>query len=108
MLKKREFTLTAHRSKERRLQVHWDMNNKYELAHLLYSLKEKDFIRIIHNKGYFTIAESHIVGNKGEVLKKNSLKKISSKINTDPTKYLDIIRQVNEVMEKLVKLKRDY
>lgn len=83
------------------LKIHWDMKYKYELAHLLYLLAKGDFIR--PKKGVFSVPEKFIVDFSGENLKVNSLKKISSKITNDPTKYTDIIENVEQVIRAITK-----
>lgn len=84
-----------------KLQVHWDMKYKYELARLLYVLAKGDFIR--PRKGVFSVPEKFIVDFSGEKLKSNSLKKVSSKITTDPTKYHDIIDRVEQIIKIITK-----
>lgn len=81
------------------LKVHWDMKYKYELAHLLLRLKDGDFIR--PKKGFFNLIEKYIVDFAGRSLPKNSLKKISSKITTNPSKYCEIINSIEEIMKPL-------
>lgn len=85
-----------------KLVIHWDMKFKYELAHLLYLLAKGDFIR--PKKGVFSIPEKYIVDFSGEKLKENSLKKISSKITNDITKYADIIENVKEAINTITKI----
>lgn len=89
-----------------RLQVHWDMKFKYELACLLYVLAKGDFIR--PRKGVFSIPEKFIVDFSGTKLKANSLKKISSKITTNPTKYADTIEKIEQIIKTIKKTKRDF
>jgi hypothetical protein len=86
---------------DKSLKVRWDMNYKYELAHLLLELKDGDFIR--PRKGFFLIIERHIVDFDGTITPKNSLKKISSKITTDPEKYAEITKTVDEIIKPITK-----
>jgi hypothetical protein len=79
--------------------IHWDMKFKYELAFLLYSLAKHDFIR--SKKGFFSVSERIIVDFSGDKLKLNSLKKISSKITNDPSKYADVIKNVEELIKSI-------
>ena len=83
------------------LTIHWDLKYKYELAYLLYLLAKGDFIR--PKKGIFSIPERFIVDFSGEKLKVNSLRKISSRITNDPTKYNDIIENVDKVIKTITK-----
>jgi len=83
------------------LIIHWDMKFKYQLAQLLYVLAKGDFIR--PRKGFFSVPEKFIVDFSGTKLKKNSLKKISSKITTDPTTYPDIIESVEQIIKIITK-----
>lgn len=83
------------------LIVHWDMNYKYELAHLLFKLKEDDFIR--PRKGFFSIIEKHIADFDGTLIAKNALRKMSSKITTDQAKYAEIIKTVDELIKPISK-----
>lgn len=86
---------------DNKLQVHWDMRYKYELAQLLYVLAKGDFIR--PRKGVFSVPEKFIVDFSGTKLKANSLKKISSKITTDPTAYSDIIESIEQIIKEITK-----
>lgn len=84
---------------DNKLTIHWDMKYKYELAHLLYLLAKGDFIR--PKKGVFSVPEKFIVDFSGEKLKLNSLKKISSKITNDPTKYSYNIENAEQVIRTI-------
>lgn len=106
-LKKRKWIKTQSEfsklfgNSDSKLQVHWDMKHKYELAQLLYVLAKGDFIR--PRKGVFSVPEKFIVDFSGTKLKANSLKKISSKITTDPTTYHDIIESVEKIIKNISK-----
>lgn len=106
-LKKRNWIKSQHKfaklfeKPDKSLRVRWDMNYKYELAHLLLELKDGDFIR--PRKGFFLIIERYIVDFDGTTIPKNSLKKISSKITTDPVKYAEIIKTVDELIKLISK-----
>lgn len=89
-------------NQDRNLKVRWNENYKYELARLLFVLNEKDFIRPIPSKGYFTIAEHYIVNFSGQPFAKNTLKKLSSKVTQEPDKYKEIIEVIAELIDKLV------
>ena len=86
---------------DKNLQVHWDMKYKYELAQLLYILAKGDFIR--PRKGIFSVPEKFIVDFSGVKLKANSLKKISSKITTEPTKHTEIIESIEQIIKAISK-----
>lgn len=83
------------------LKVRWDMSYKYELAYLLFKLKDRDFIR--PRKGFFSIIEKYVVDLNGTFISKNSLKKMSSKITTDQSKYTETIKTVEEIIQSLLK-----
>lgn len=84
---------------ENHLVVRWDMKYKYHLAYLLNKLKDGDYIR--PKKGFFVIAEKYIVDFSGKMITKNSLKKISSKITTEESEYLDIIKEVDGILKAI-------
>lgn len=78
--------------------VKWDFERKWHLAYMLHQLYIKDLIRLVSCKGYFVYAEMHFIGFDGQVLKKDSLKRLSSSINTDPLKYANIINEVDDII----------
>lgn len=82
--------------------VKWDFERKGHLAHLLYQLYAKDLIRLVSCKGYFVYAETHFIGFDGAVLKKDSLKKLSSSMNIEPLKYMDVINEVEEIIKSIM------
>jgi hypothetical protein len=81
--------------------VKWDFERKGHLAHLLFELYRKNLINITSNRGYFLYAEKHFIGFDGTVLKTNSLKKLSSAIHTQPLLHHKIIKDVNEILDKV-------
>jgi len=83
------------------LKVYWNKKYKYELAYLLFKLKESDCYRPVNTKGYFKIAEKYIVDYSGKTFKNNALVKISSKISLNPNKYIDIIEKVDNIIKTL-------
>ena len=83
-------------------RVKWDFDRKAHLAHLLYQLHAKDHIRLIACKGYFSFAEKHFIGFDDTALKKDSLKKLSSSMNTEPSKYHHVISEVNDIIKAIV------
>ena len=80
------------------ITVKWDFLRKTHLALLFYELYSKNYIRIISNKGYFSFVEKHFTGFDNRLLKKDSLKKISSAIHTKPHKYLNVIAEVTDII----------
>ena len=88
------------------LRVYWNRLYKYELAYLFFRLIEGNFIRPVNTKGYFRIAERHIIDYSKRIYKENSLKQISSKISLEPHKYIDIIDRVESVI-KIIALKQN-
>lgn len=99
-------------NKDINLRVYWEMQYKYELAYLLFKLIEGDFIRPINSKGYFKIAEQHIIDYSKNIFTNNSLKQISSKISLEPDKHVGVIRNVENVIKaiscKKNRLLKDY
>lgn len=81
--------------------VRWNMKYKYELAYLIYKLKEGYFIRTINSKGYFCIVENYFVGFSGEKFKNNTLKKLNSKITTESNKYIVVIEKIDNLISNI-------
>ncbi len=81
--------------------VHWNEKHKAELAYLLYSLYQNDFISPTGTKGYFTIAEEFLRDYSGRRFTKKALKKLSSKITCDMEKYQEITNVVNKILQKI-------
>ena len=84
-------------------QVRWDMKYKWHLGYLLLRLKADDFIRTGTTKGHYKLAQDRIVGFKGEVLAKDDLKRLASKVKKDAKKYNDIVSPVEEIMKTIMK-----
>jgi hypothetical protein len=82
--------------------VKWDFERKGHLAHLLHQLYTKNLIRLASCKGYFAYAEMHFIGFDDEALKKDSLKKLSSAMNTEPLKYKHIINEVDDIIKSII------
>lgn len=82
-------------------KVHCNMKYIYEIAYLLFRLKQDNFFFTVYSKGYFTIAEQHIVDYSGKTLQKNTLKSISCKICRNPDKYLVIIKEVEMILHEI-------
>lgn len=78
-------------------------NEKYkaQIVHLLYSLRKNGYVTMQGTKGYFSIAENHFTDYSGRPFPKNSLKRLSSKINEQAEKYKLILVEVEEVMKKI-------
>lgn len=83
------------------LKIFWRAQYKYELAYLLYKLKKEGYFRTSHTRGYFRIAERYLIDYSKNIIKKNALKQISSKISLKPEKYIDIIERVNSIVESM-------
>ncbi|OFX28191.1 MAG: hypothetical protein A2X08_10435 [Bacteroidetes bacterium GWA2_32_17] len=88
-------------NKDINYKVYWNAKYKYELAYLLYKLKEDGYFRSVNSKGYFKIAEMHIIDYSNRYFKNNSLKQLSSKITLEPEKYIDIIKNVDSVISAM-------
>ena len=83
------------------LKIHWNSNHLYELAYLIYRLKNEGFINSINSKGYFMIVEKHIFDFNNNSFKKNFLVKLSSIISSNEDKYIGIINEVNHIIRIL-------
>jgi len=79
------------------IKVHWNREKKYHLAYLLYRLFNEDYIRITGNRGYFCYAEWVFCDMEEKPFKKNSLKKISSKITIEKDKYSHVSKEVDDM-----------
>lgn len=86
------------------LKIYWNEQYKYELAYLLFKLKEGNFIRSINTKGYFKIAERYFVNYSGTTYQKNALVKNSSKISKNSNKYIEIIKKVEDVLKVIMQI----
>lgn len=83
------------------LLVEWDFTRRAQLAYLLYRLFTDGYCYIRGSKGYFAYAEQHFTGFKGEPFPKESLRKLSYKINKEPNKHQDVIRQIEGILESV-------
>ena len=89
-------------------KVHCNMQYIYEIAYLLFRLKEENFFYTVNSKGYFNIIEQHILDYSEHSLSKNTLKYISSKICRMPAKYHVIIKEVEEIINELTNISNNY
>lgn len=101
---KREFFDLFLKTQAEPVLVRWDFERKGYLAFLLCELYKKNLINITSNRGYFSCAERHFIGIDGTVLKPNSLKKLSSAIHTNPVHYHKVIKDVNQILDKVTTL----
>ncbi len=83
------------------LKVNCNKNYKPHLAYLLYRLFEEGYFCIRGSKGYFTHAENHFTDMEGNGFNKNTLRKLSSKINKNKKVYKDVISEIEGVLEKI-------
>lgn len=74
---------------------------KYFMTYLLSMLFKENFVRMIGNKGYFRYAEDMLTDMEGIPFKRNSLKKISSKIHNDKIKYFHVCKEVDAIINKI-------
>ncbi|MBI5541260.1 MAG: hypothetical protein HY951_14435 [Bacteroidia bacterium] len=88
-------------NKDENVKIFWNTQYQYELAYLLYRLKKDGFLRPVNTKGYFKVAEIHIVDYSGKSFTKNALVKNSSKILKNPKNYIDIISAVDNIMKAI-------
>lgn len=83
------------------LTIQWDGHRMPELSYLLFRLYSLGYLRISGNKGYFALAERHFRGIDGTIIKKNSLKKLSSTIRAENTRYNTVIAEVDEIIRSI-------
>ena len=81
--------------------VRWNAEKKYHLAYLLHRLFNEKYARIKGNKGYFTCAEMMFIDMDGKPFKKDSLRKISSRICKEKDKYLDVRNEMDGILLKI-------
>jgi len=98
--KRREFECLFHPPKTSK-GVHWNMEYKYELAYLIYVLAKEDFIR--PKKGCFSISEQILRDYNGNLIGRNSLKKMSSAITNNPDKYHYITDKIDKMITTIMK-----
>jgi len=83
--------------------VQWNPEKKYHMAYLLYRLFNENFARIRGNRGYFSCAEMMFSEIGGKPFKRNSLKKISSKICKEKERYSLVRKEVDAIITKITK-----
>jgi hypothetical protein len=84
------------------VRICWDLSRKAHLAHLWHGLYVKGLIQAVASKGYFAFAEAHFTGMHGEVLRRNSLKRISSVISTEPDRFPSVIKDVERILSNVI------
>ena len=89
-------------------KIYWNMQFKYELAYLLYKLKEGGFIHSTNTKGYFKFAENNIFDFSDNKLPKNTLKFLCFKILNNPLKYSETIEEVDRIINGLTTCSNNY
>lgn len=85
------------------INVQWNKEKTYHMTYLLYRLFNENYARITGNRGYFRYAEMKFSDMEGIPFKPNSLKKISSKINTEKEKYSQIRKEVDGIIKRITK-----
>lgn len=80
------------------LQIKWNQTRMEELAYLIYKLREIGLIECLGNRGTFSVIEKHLVSFDGNKLNSGTLKKLSSKINNNWTKYEHRLKPVTEII----------
>lgn len=70
------------------------------LAHLLFYLHKEGYITTKGTKGYFALVEGSLKDYSNKLFAKNSLKRLSSKINSNPSRYAGIISDVKNIVAK--------
>jgi hypothetical protein len=83
------------------LTIQWDGRRMHELSLLLFRLYSMGFLKISGNKGYFALAERHFRGINGTIIKKNSLKKLSSHIRAEYSRYSNVISEVDAIIRSI-------
>jgi hypothetical protein len=86
-----------------KVKVRWAAHCKPLLAHLLFRLFAEGYCCIRGTKGYFSYAEKHFVGFDGQPFAKDSLKKMSSKVNNYPGRYEDVRREAEVILQNMTK-----
>lgn len=81
--------------------VQCNAKKKYHIAYLLYRLFNENYVCITGNKGYFCCAEMMFYDYEGNPFKRNSLKKISSKIFKNKEKYLHVRKEIDAIISKI-------
>ncbi len=87
-------------------KVRCNMKYKYEIAYFLFRFRQDNYFFPVNSKGYFCIAEQHIVDFSGKSLPKNTLKYISCKIRKKPGKYFVIIKETEEIIKEITHCSR--
>jgi hypothetical protein len=85
------------------LIVHCCTEKKYHIAYLLYRLFNENYARITGNRGFFCCAELMFTDMEGRPFKRNSLRKISSKICKDKERYSHIRKEVDSIISRITK-----
>lgn len=80
------------------VRVTWDLSRKAHLAYLWHELYVRGMIRAVGSKGYFAFAEVHFTGTNGEILHRNSLKRLSSAIGLDPDRFERVIADIEGIL----------
>ena len=76
-------------------------NFKCHLAYLLFVLYEGGYIQPKGSKGYFTIAEACFEDYSNRAFAKDSLKKLSYKVNGDRAKHADVIGEAEGILASI-------
>jgi hypothetical protein len=82
-------------------KIRCNANKLLHMAYLLYRLKEDNFFLVLCNKGYFSYAEEHFTDFEGNNLRKNKLKNLSSKVNTNKDKYRFICKEIDDIINAI-------
>lgn len=101
LIKRRKAFFDLFENPSDEMIVEWDETRIPELARLLYCLFTQDYCHMRGSKGYFTYAEKHFVTFDGTPIPKGNLKKLSSRINKQPEKYIDVINTIDEVLKQV-------
>jgi hypothetical protein len=88
--------------------VQCNPEKKYHIAYLIHRLFTEDYASIRGNKGFFCCVEMVFTDMEGNHFKKDSLKKISSKICKEKERYLPIRKEVDRIITRITRRTNDY
>jgi hypothetical protein len=83
--------------------VRWNGEKLYHLAYLLYCLCRKKYIIVTVGKGYFSYAERYFTDFDRNDLKQNSLKRLSSRVNKEKSRFAYVRKDIDKILAKISK-----
>ena len=82
-------------------KVRWNGEKLYHLAYLLYCLRRKKYIIVTVGKGYFNYAERHFTDFERNDLKENSLKRKSSRVNKEKSRFAYVRKDIDKILAQI-------